>query len=76
MKQESGFPTLQHRLTFSYYCCFYSPIYLLHGRCAAAGFSQDVQYEKIAMDWVMEYQPERYNVLMRRPPVAAWEVDW
>ena len=37
-------------------------------------FTQDVQYEKIAMDWVMEYQPERYNVLMRRPPVAAWEV--
>ena len=33
-------------------------------------FTQDVQYEKIAMDWVMEYQPERYNVLMRRPPVA------
>ena len=28
--------------------------------------NEDVQYEKIAMDWVMEYQPERYNVLMRR----------
>jgi acyl transferase domain-containing protein/NADPH:quinone reductase-like Zn-dependent oxidoreductase/acyl carrier protein len=26
----------------------------------------DVQYEKIAMDWVMEFQPERYNQLMRR----------
>ena len=25
-----------------------------------------VQYEKIAMDWVMDFQPERYNVLMRR----------
>ena len=26
----------------------------------------DVQYEKIAMDWVMDFQPERYNMLMRR----------
>eukprot|EP00959_Pyramimonas_sp_CCMP1952_P009357 195246-Pyramimonas_sp.AAC.1 len=26
----------------------------------------DVQYEKIAMDWVMEHDPARYNVLMRR----------
>ncbi|CAE7693525.1 ppsC [Symbiodinium sp. CCMP2592] len=26
----------------------------------------DVQYEKIAMDWVMEYQPERFNLLLAR----------
>eukprot|EP00435_Cladocopium_sp_Y103_P014457 s1029_g3.t1 len=35
----------------------------------------DVQYEKIAMDWVMEYQPERYNVLMRRL-VSQIEKGW
>eukprot|EP00434_Breviolum_minutum_P009961 symbB.v1.2.008781.t1/scaffold514.1/size193457/7 len=35
----------------------------------------DVQYEKIAMDWVMEYQPERYNVLMRRL-VSQIEQGW
>ena len=36
-------------------------------------FTQDVQYEKIAMDWVMEYQPEHYNVLMRRLPGGPWQ---
>ena len=35
----------------------------------------DVQYEKIAMDWVMEFQPERYNVLMRRL-VSQIEQGW
>ncbi|CAK9054933.1 unnamed protein product [Durusdinium trenchii] len=35
----------------------------------------DVQYEKIAMDWVMEHQPERYNVLMRRL-VSQIEKGW
>lgn len=35
----------------------------------------DVQYEKIAMDWVMEYDPERYNVLMRRL-VSQIEKGW
>ena len=71
-----------NKFTFSSYgfwllisIVLWCPMNLLHGRYAAAvaGFwaPQDVQYEKIAMDWVMEYQPERYNVLMRRPPLGG-----
>lgn len=82
MKKKIIFFRPFNKFTFSSYCFWllisivlWCPMNLLHGRCAAAvaGFwaPQDVQYEKIAMDWVMEYQPERYNVLMRRPPLGG-----